>query len=601
MQLSEIALNILEKRYLLRDQDNNLMENPEEMFRRVARAVASADRLYDETADLQKIENEFFEMLRSLEFLPNSPTLMNAGKPLGQLSACFVIPVGDSMEEIFDSLKSAALIQKSGGGTGFSFSRLRSKGSLVKSTGGTSSGPTSFMRLFNLATEVVRQGGKRRGANMGILKVNHPDILDFITSKNQAGELENFNISVGITEEFMQAVESDLEYELVNPQDNSVAGKLRAKKVFDLIVETAWNSGEPGIIFLDRINKDNPTPWLGEIESTNPCGEQPLLPYESCNLGSINLSLMVKKENGKSEIDYDKLTRVVHCAVHFLDNVIDINKYPLEKIKEMTLRNRKIGLGVMGFADMLCRLGIPYNSDEAVRTAEQLMWLINRESKNASFNLAQQRGSYPEFKKIKCLIFRNATTTTIAPTGTLSLIAGTSSGIEPIYSLSYIRKAADQELHEINPSFKQLAIDMEFYSDELMNKIAKVGSIQNLHEVPEDIRRIFVTAYDIQPEWHVKIQAAFQKHTDNAVSKTVNLPNRAIKDDVKEVFMLAYKLGLKGVTVYRDGSRNSQVLNINKYGIKESSPKDENARLEQFCIDCEQDISSKDHCTTCDL
>ena len=570
------------------------------MFHRVARAVASADKLYDENADLQRTENEFFEMMSTLEFLPNSPTLMNAGRLLGQLSACFVIPVGDSMEEIFDALKSAALIHKSGGGTGFSFSRLRPKDSLVKSTGGTASGPISFMRLFNLATEVVRQSGKRRGANMGILKVNHPDILDFITLKNQTGELENFNISVGITEEFMQAVESDLEYKLVNPQDNSVAGRLRAKKVFDLIVDTAWNSGEPGIVFLDRINRDNPTPWLGEIESTNPCGEQPLLPYESCNLGSINLSLMVKKEKGKSEIDYDKLIRVVHSAVHFLDNVIDINKYPLEKIKEMTLRSRKIGLGVMGFADMLCHLRIPYNSDEAVHTAEQLMWLINRESKNASFNLAQQRGAYPEFKKIKCLIFRNATTTTIAPTGTLSIIAGASSGIEPIYSFSYMRKAADQELHEANPRFKQIAIDMGFYSDELLQKIACTGSIQHLSEVPEEIRKVFVTAYDIQPEWHVKIQAAFQKHTDNAVSKTVNLPNSATKFDVKEVFMLAYKLGLKGVTVYRDGSRTSQVLSINKQTGNQDPTQDQPAPHRNLCIDCINQEPNSHECTVCD-
>lgn len=598
MKLTTTALNILEKRYLLRDQNNSLIENPEGMFRRVAKAAAEADKLYDHSADVEKIQNEFFEMMSNLEFLPNSPTLMNAGKLLGQLSACFVIPVGDSMEEIFDALKYSALIHKSGGGTGFSFSRLRPRGALVKSTGGTSSGPVSFMRLFNLATEVVKQGGKRRGANMGILKVSHPDILEFVTCKKTPGELENFNISVGITEDFIRAVESGSDYDLFNPQSGSSAGKLNAKKVFDLISETAWNSGEPGIVFLDRINRDNPTPHLGEIESTNPCGEQPLLPFESCNLGSVNLALMVKTTNGKKDLDYDRLHRVIHTAVHFLDNIIDVNKYPMDIIKQITLRNRKIGLGVMGFADLLFQLGIPYNSNEALQTAEQIMWFVSKQSKEASLQLAQKRGAYPEFEKTKCLIFRNATTTTIAPTGTLSIIAGVSSGIEPVYSLSYIRRAADQEYMEVNSVFKDVLSKSGILSESLMKKVSKSGSIQEIIEIPEAARKVFVTAHDIEPEWHVRMQAAFQKHTDNAVSKTVNLPNNATVEDVKEVFMLAYKLNLKGITVYRDGSRESQVLNTGM--SSKTGHASQNAPDSELCIDCRYDDTLQGICPTCD-
>lgn len=582
MQFTENALSILGKRYLQRDNNNNVIENPEQMLRRVAKAAAQADRLYEAGADTAAIEDTFFQMMNRLEFLPNSPTLMNAGRPLGQLSACFVIPVEDSMEGIFNALKYAALIHKSGGGTGFSFSRLRAKGSLVKSTGGTSSGPVSFIKLFNLTTEVVKQGGKRRGANMAILRVNHPDILRFITCKNQPGEFENFNMSVGITEEFIKAVEANSDYNLVDPVDNTVVGKLNAGKVFNLIAETAWNSGEPGIVFLDRINEENPTPALGEIESTNPCGEQPLLPYESCNLGSINLSLMLKGSIGSMGIDFDKLGRTVRKAVHFLDNIIDINVYPLEKIKEMTLSTRKIGLGVMGFADMLCKLEVPYNSQKALTIAEKLMNFIHEQSKQASSELAEKRGAFPAYEKSifkqEGILYRNATTTTIAPTGTLSILADTSSGIEPLYAVSYTRKSIDREITVTNSIFRQALIERDIFSDELIHKITETGSIQELSGIPDGLKRIFVTAHDIAPECHVKMQAAFQKYTDNAVSKTVNLRHDAAMEQVAGVFMLAYKLGLKGITVYRDGSRASQVLHVEK---TENHARD-------LCIDCAQ-------------
>ncbi len=577
MPLTENALKILEKRYLLKNSDGSLAETPEGMFKRVARAAAEADRLYDPKADTGRTEETFFSMTNNLEFLPNSPTLMNAGRPLGQLSACFVLPIGDSMEEIFDAMKFSALIHKSGGGTGFSFSKLRQKGSPVQTTGGTSSGPVSFMKLFDLTTEVVKQGGKRRGANMGILNVSHPDILEFITCKNKPGEFENFNISVGITEEFIGLAEEGLDYELVDPRNGSASGKLNAGEVFNLIAETAWGSGEPGIVFLDRINRENPTPQLGIIESTNPCGEQPLLPYESCNLGSINLSLMVKDSNGRKEVDFDRLGSLVHKAVHFLDNVIDINKYPLDIIKNTTLETRKIGLGVMGFADMLCILGIPYKSDTALKLAEQLMDFIRRQARMASSALAKHRGPFPAYQKSVFKssgeIIRNATTTTIAPTGTLSIISGTSSGIEPLFAVSYTRRSMEEEFTEINSVFRQYLTDAGIYSQELIERIGKSGSIENISEIPEHIRKIFVTAHEIEPEWHVRMQAAFQKYTDNAVSKTVNLKRDASVEQVKEVFMLAYKLGLKGITVYRDGSRESQVLNIDG-GNRE------------LCIDC---------------
>jgi len=579
MKLNENAIKVLEKRYLAKDENGNLIETPDMMFRRVAKTVASADKDYVDKKELAAIEERFYNLMTQLYFLPNSPTLMNAGRPLGQLSACFVLPIEDSMEGIFDSVKNAALIHKSGGGTGFSFSRLRPKGSSVKSTGGVASGPVSFMKVFNAATEAVKQGGTRRGANMGILRVDHPDILEFITCKQNNEDITNFNISVGITEEFMKAVEEGRDYDLIDPRTGKKAGSLNAREVFDLMVEMAWKNGEPGIIFLDRLNRDNVTPELGEIESTNPCGEQPLLPYEACNLGSINLSLMLKETDNGYEVDFDKLREVVRESVHFLDNVIDVNKYPLPEIDKMTRGTRKIGLGVMGWADMLLKLGIPYDSDEAVALAEKVMSFIREEARQKSMEIAEKKGAFPFIDKsiYKGKNIRNATTTTIAPTGTLSIIAGVSSGIEPLFAVSFIKNVMDNvELVETNPIFSEVAKKRGFYSDELMRKIAKKGSLRDIEEIPEDIRRIFVTAHDISPEWHVRMQAAFQKYTDNAVSKTVNLRHDATREDVRKVFVTAYQLGCKGVTIYRDGSRDSQVLNIGKVkGKEEKEQKDQ--------------------------
>lgn len=597
MKLSENAIKVLEKRYLQKDENGNLLEDCEGMFRRVAKAIASADEDYTDQDGLAQIEKEFFDMMADLEFLPNSPTLMNAGRPLGQLSACFVLPVEDTMEGIFETIKNAALIHKSGGGTGFSFSRLRPKGATVNSTGGVASGPISFMKVFNAATEAVKQGGTRRGANMGILRIDHPDILDFISCKKDNSEITNFNISVGITEDFMKAVGHNLEYELMDPKTKQPAGKLNARKVFDTIVEMAWKNGEPGIIFLDRLNKDNVTPRLGEIESTNPCGEQPLLPYEACNLGSINLYNMLDEE--KKQLDFDKLAATVEKAVHFLDNVIEVNKYPLPEIDKMTRGTRKIGLGIMGWADMLCALGVPYNSQQAIDLADRVMEFIQKNAQKASQQLAEQKGAFPYFEDSifakKGIKLRNATTTTIAPTGTLSLIAGVSSGIEPIFAISYIRNVMDNnELVEVNPVFKNAAVKGNFYSEDLMKKIAKSGTVKDMEEIPKEIRDIFVTAHDVLPEWHVKMQAAFQRHTDNAVSKTVNLSHNATTDDVREVFTLAYKTQCKGVTIYRDGSRDMQVLNIGKVqgkeaGQSETLPAGDN----MYCDSCDENNKTK--------
>lgn len=592
MLLSQNAIKVLEKRYLIRDKDGNVLETPEKMFRRVAETIAAADKAYVSDAQLQSIEQDFYDMMTNLEFLPNSPTLMNAGRPLGQLSACFVLPIEDSMEGIFDSVKNAALIHKSGGGTGFSFSRLRGKGSCVNSTGGVASGPVSFMKVFNAATEAVKQGGTRRGANMGILRVDHPDVLDFISCKQDNADITNFNISVALTESFMEAVEQGQDYDLIDPSTKEKQGSLNARKVFNKMVQMAWKNGEPGIVFIDRINRDNVTPALGEIESTNPCGEQPLLPYEACNLGSINLSIMVKMGESGPEVDFDKLRETVHKAVHFLDNVIDVNNYPLSEIDNMTRGTRKIGLGVMGWADLLLMLGIPYHSEEAVRLGEEVMGFIDFESKEKSEEIAKIKGVFPFYDKSIYAEagrkIRNATTTTIAPTGTLSIIAGVSSGIEPLFAISFIKNVMDgTELMEVNPHFKAAAEAGNFYTEELMRDIAKNGSLHDMNEVPEEIREIFVTSHDISPEWHVKMQSAFQHHTDNAVSKTVNLRNEATIEDVAEVFQLAYRTGCKGVTIYRDGSRDMQVLNIGSVKGKEEPAHLQNeAPSTLACEDC---------------
>ncbi len=570
IKLSPNALRVLEKRYLAKDSAGKAIETPEEMFHRVARSIAAAELAFNSQADVEAWEKEFYQLMANLEFLPNSPTLMNAGRELGQLSACFVLPIEDSMESIFDAVKHTALIHKSGGGTGFSFSKLRPENDRVGSTGGVASGPVSFIRAFDTATDVIKQGGTRRGANMAILNVDHPDILKFITAKENTTAFSNFNFSVTVTEEFMKAVEESADYDLINPHTKEPVGKLNAKEVFNKIVDAAWKTGDPGIVFIDRINKDNPTPKLGMIESTNPCGEQPLLPYESCNLGSINLSKMLCQKDGKVEIDYPKLTKTVRLAVRFLDNVIEVNKFPLPQIEEMTRATRKIGLGVMGFADALICLGIPYNSEEALEIAGRIIGFIKNEADIASVELAKERGVFPAFKgsiydKRGGLKVRNAARTTIAPTGTLSIIANCSSGIEPLFALSYIRTILEGEhLIEVNPYFEEVAKKEGLYTEELMRELATRGSVQGMKDVPESMQRLFVTAHDITPQWHVRIQAVFQKFTDNAVSKTVNFPYQATKEDVAEVLMLAYQLGCKGITIYRDRSKESQVLSISR-------------------------------------
>ncbi len=579
IQISKNGLKVLGRRYLKKDEHGKPTETPEQMFRRVAHFIAEAGEKYRGVDSAKQMEENYYKIMTELKFLPNSPTLMNAGNKLGQLAACFVLPVEDSMEGIFDSLKHAALIHKSGGGTGFSFSRIRPKNSRVGTTGGVASGPVSFMRIFNTATEQVKQGGTRRGANMAILRVDHPDAMEFINSKKNDDELANFNISVALTREFMEALKNNASYPLIDPMSKKETGRLKASKVYDEIVNRAWENGDPGVIFLDNINRDNPTPGLGEIESTNPCGEQPLLPYEACNLGSVNLAKFVIHDEDGSGIDWKELANTVRTALRFLDDAIDMSKYPLDKITDMARGNRKVGLGVMGFADMLYQLEIPYNSNKALSIGEQVMAFLQKESRKASLELAEERGVFKNFEKsiykdrAGCK-YRNASTTTIAPTGTLSIIANCSSGIEPAFGLSFVKNVMDNDkLLEVNPWFEMVAKERGFYSKDLMDRVAREGSLKDIDEIPDDIKKIFVTAHDISPEWHVKMQAAFQKHTDSAVSKTVNLPEEARPSDVLKIYNLAYELGCKGVTIYRDGSKDKQVLSFNKDNVNNKRQK----------------------------
>ena len=566
--LSENAVKVLERRYFAKDEQGSLTEDAEGMFRRVAKAVAVADARYDEGADTAALAERFYQRMATLAFMPNSPTLMNAGRPLGQLSACFVLPVPDSMEGIFDAVKNAALIHKSGGGTGFSFSRLRPTGAQVASTGGVASGPISFMKVFNTATEAVKQGGTRRGANMGILRVDHPDIEAFISCKQDDAEINNFNISIGITEAFMRAAQAGESIALVDPRTGETQKRVNARELFEKIVDNAWKNGEPGIIFLDRLNRDNVVPHLGEIESTNPCGEQPLLPYESCNLGSLNLAAVLTQEDGRAAIDWHALGELVDDAVHFLDNIIDINHYPLPEIDATTKATRKVGLGVMGWADMLFALGLPYDGDEAVALADKLMGFIQNRAVAASRALAGVRGAFPEFSAstlCEGVPVRNATVTTIAPTGTISIICDASSGIEPLFALAFVRNVMDNDaLPQANPAFEEALKRAGCHSPEIIARVAAEGTCRHIEEIPQAIRDVFVTAHDISPEAHIRMQAAFQRHTDNAVSKTVNFINSATRQDVAEVFRLAWQLDCKGVTIYRDGSRFAQVLYVGK-------------------------------------
>lgn len=559
MELSANALNVLRARYLLKDENGQVIETPEDMFGRIARTVASAEGRYG--SDGAYWEQRYFTLLSSLKFLPNSPTMMNAGKPSGQLAACFVLPVEDSMQSIFETLKNAALILQSGGGTGFSFSRLRPKADLVRSTGGIASGPVSFMKIYNTATDIIKQGGARRGANMGMLRVDHPDILDFIRVKRDLSELANFNISVAATDAFMEALHADREYQTVNPRSGKVAGRLRAREVFAEIVESAWETGDPGLIFINRINRANPTPHMGAFESTNPCGEQPLLPYEACVLGSLNLGRYVENR----EIDYPALGEDINTAVRFLDDTIDANTYPLPAIEGMHKGNRKIGLGVMGWADMLILLGLPYNHRESFALARQLMKFVRDRSRAASAELAGQRGVFPNFTGS---IYdapgmprvRNATTTTIAPTGTLATIADCSSGIEPLFAIAYKRFVLDMELTEVNKHFVEIARERGFHSERLLESVVKRGDLRGLTGIPADVRSIFRTALEITAADHIEMQAAFQEFTDNAVSKTVNLPAKATREEVAKAFLLAYEKGVKGITVFRYGGKKGTLV-----------------------------------------
>lgn len=569
-KLTVNAIEVLKARYLLRDDKENIIETPTHLFERVAKAIAKVDEAFG--GNVEESAKIFHRMMTKLEFIPNTPTLFNAGTPIGQLSACFVLPVEDSLESIFATVKNMAMIEQTGGGVGFDFSRLRPKGDIVRSTKGVASGPVSFMRVFDTATEVIKAGGKRRGAMMAILRVDHPDIVEFITAKQNPQFLSNFNVSVAVTDDFLQAVEEGREYWLINPRNKEKVKSLKAKDIWNLIAKSAWASGDPGVVFIDEINRRNPTPQVGRIESTNPCGEVPLLPYESCNLGSINLSKMV--EDGK--MNWDKLRETVRHAVHFLDNIVDANVYPLKEIAEMTRANRKIGLGVMGFADMLIMLKIPYDSEGALEIGERLMRFIEDEGHRKSRELAEERGSFPNFDKSiwkdKYPGLRNATVTTVAPTGTISIIAGCSSGIEPLFAVSFIRNVlGGTRLFETNPLFEEISKQRGFYSGKLLEEIARTGSVQKNKDVPDDVKRLFVTALDIEPVWHIKMQAAFQKSVDNACSKTVNLPNEAKVEDVQAIYDLAWKLKCKGVTVFRYGSKPEQVLYIGEIKTKEGT------------------------------
>ena len=643
--LTQNAIKVLEKRYLKRDKGGKSIETPEDMFRRVSDTVANGDLEYGTSEEeVKKLSEEFYEAITHLYFMPNSPTLMNAGRDLGQLAACFVLPVEDTLEGIFETIKNTALIHQSGGGTGFSFSRLRPKNDIVKTTMGVSSGPVSFMEVFNAATEAVKQGGTRRGANMGILRVDHPDILEFIDCKADNTRLNNFNISVALTDKFMSAYLNNEDYDLIHPNTKKSVGRLSAKMVFDKIVDGAWKNGEPGIIFIDTMNHDNPTPKIGEIESTNPCGEVPLLPYEACNLGSINLGRMVKADGNKKEVDWELLEKTTRTAIRFLDNVITINNYPLPQIKEMVSNNRKIGLGIMGWADMLMKMEISYSSEEGVNLGGQVIEFIDYISKCESVDLSKKRGRFnnfegsiydsenylynkyrgksfgkisdKEWKELDNLIkqygIRNATTTCIAPTGTISMIAGASGGIEPLFGLVFSRLIIDNtEMLEVNPIFKNYMVEHGLYSDELMKKISVDGSVAHVEELSERIKQIFVTAHDITPYWHVKMQAAFQLHTDNAVSKTVNFVESATHKDIEDTYIMAYKNKLKGITVYRNNSRSFQPMNLNSTSKKEEKKEEKEIEFDfgdynpsgeirtVTCPDCGYKIEMAEGCFIC--
>jgi ribonucleoside-diphosphate reductase alpha chain len=575
--ISPNAMRVLQKRYLAKDERGQVIETPQQLFERVARNIAQAERLYGDEAAVERAYVAFYALMAEMDFLPNSPTLMNAGRELQQLSACFVLPVGDSMEEIFETVKQAAIIHKTGGGTGFAFSRLRPKDDVVRTTGGVASGPVSFMKVFNHATEAVKQGGTRRGANMGILRVDHPDILEFIACKTDTKEITNFNISVAITDRFMEAVERGEDYDLISPRHGEVVRRLPARDVFDKIAQAAWRNGEPGLFFIDVTNRANPTPHIAAMEATNPCGEQPLLPYESCNLGSINVERHLIEHNGRYEVDWARLEQSIRTSVRFLDNVIDMNSYPIPQIEEITKANRKIGLGIMGFARLLFKLGLQYDADEGVEMGRRLMKFFRDIGYDASKRLADERGPYRYWEGSRHQQqghrLRNSYVTTVAPTGTISMIADTSGGCEPEFSLIWYKNVMDGEhLPYVLEDFIRVAKREGFWREDLIQKILdNHGSARGVADVPEHWQRVFATAHDVSPEWHVKMQAAFQAHTDSAVSKTINMPSNATVEEVKKAYLTAYKLECKGITVYRDASRDEQVLNVGQ-SVKATTP-----------------------------